>query len=101
MDNIFAYLIKYPDLGITYNAITTDNLLLKAYSDSDWGSCLNSRRSTARYITTLGNNLISWWLSVQKSVALSSTEYEYIALTKCCKEIIYQNDSLTSIYNIL
>ena len=101
MDNVFAYLIKYPDLGITYNAITTDNLLLKVYSDSDWGSCFDSRRFTTKYITTLGNNLISWCVSLQKLVVLSSTEAEYIALAKCCKEIIYLNDSLTALNNTL
>ena len=59
MDNIFAYLNKYPELGITYKGINNNNLLLKAYSDSDWANCPDSRRSTTGYITTLGNNLIS------------------------------------------
>jgi len=35
VDNIFAYLNKYPDLGIIYNGINNNNLLLKAYNDSD------------------------------------------------------------------
>ena len=91
LDNIFAYLIKYPDLGITYNAIltTTDNLLLKGYSDLDWANCIDSRRSTTGYITTLGGNIISWCVSLQKLVAFSSTEAEYMVLSEACKEIIY------------
>jgi len=35
VDNIFAYLNKYLDLGIIYNRINNNDLLLKAYSDSN------------------------------------------------------------------
>jgi hypothetical protein len=35
VDNIFAYLNKYPDLGITYKGVQNINLFIKAYSDSD------------------------------------------------------------------
>ena len=101
VDNIFAYLNKYPDLGITYRGINNHNLLLKAYSDSDWGNCIDSRRSTTGYITTLGNNLISWCVTLQKSVALSSTEAEYMALTECSKEVIYLQNTITSLNTAL
>jgi len=101
VDNIFAYLNKYPDLGITYNGINNNNLLLKAYSDSDWGNCTDSRRSTTGYITTLGNNLISWCVTLQKSVALSSTEAEYMAITECSKEVIYLQNTITSLNTAL
>ena len=79
-------------MGIIYNAILTitDNLLLKGYSDLDWANCIDSRRSTTRYIITLGgNNIISWYVSLQKLVAFSSTEAEYMALLEVYKEIIY------------
>ena len=77
-------------MGIIYNAILIDNLLLKGYSDLDWANCIDSRRFTTGYITMLGgNNIISWCVSLQKLVALSSTEAEYMALLEVCKEIIY------------
>ena len=71
---------------------------MKGYSNSDWANYINSRRSTTRYITTLGsNNIISWYVSLQKSVALSSTKAKYMALSEACKEIIYLQNSLTAI----
>ena len=77
-------------MGITYNAILTDNLLLKGYRNLDWANCIDSRRFTTGYITTLGsNNIISWYISLQKLVALLSTKAEYMALLEVYKEIIY------------
>ena len=77
------------------------NLFIKAYSDSDWGNYFDSRRSTTRYLTTLGNNLISWGVSLQKSVALSSTEAEYMALTECSKEVIYLQNTVDELNKAL
>ena len=42
VDNIFGYLNKYPNLRITYIRVNNHNLIIKAYSDSDWGNCLDS-----------------------------------------------------------
>jgi len=35
VNNIFGYLNKYPNLGITYTGVNNHNLIIKAYSDSD------------------------------------------------------------------
>ena len=101
VDNIFGYLNKYLDLGITYTGVNNYNLIIKAYSDSDWGNCLDRRRLTTGCITTLGNNLISWGVTLQKSVALSSTEAEYMAITECSKETIYLQNIINELNNSL
>jgi hypothetical protein len=69
VDRIFVYLNKYLNYGIIYKGLDLDKTVLKAYSDSDWGSCLDSRRSTTGYITTLNGNIISWGVSLQQTVA--------------------------------
>jgi len=101
VNNIFSYLNKYPNLRITYTRVNNHNLIIKAYSDSDWRNCLNSRRSTTGYLTTLSNNLISWGVTLQKSVTLLSTEAEYITITECSKETVYLQNIIYKLNNSL
>ena len=59
---------------------------LIGYSDADWGSNDESRRSISGYIFLRGHSLLSWSSKRQPSPALSSTEAEYMALTRASKE---------------
>lgn len=60
---------------------------LTGYVDSDYVSDLYRRRSLSGYIFTLGGCLVSWKASLQHIVALSTTETEYMAITKVVKEL--------------
>jgi hypothetical protein len=42
----------------------------------------------------LGRSLVSWTSKKQNSVALSTTEAEYIAAGACCAEILYMKQTL-------
>ncbi|GKA72533.1 retrovirus-related pol polyprotein from transposon TNT 1-94 [Tanacetum coccineum] len=43
----------------------------------------------------LGDKLVSWSSNKQKSTAISSTEAEYIALSRCCSQILWMRSQLT------
>ena len=43
------------------------------------------RRSTIGYVFTMGGRAVSWISKVQKVVALSSTEAEYVVATESSK----------------
>ena len=73
--------------GILLNA--SDKLSLQAFSDSDWASCPNTRRSIIGYILLLGGSPISWKSKKQATVSRSSTEAEYRALTSASSEITW------------
>ena len=49
----------------------------------------------------MGNNLISWCITLQKSVALLSTKAEYITITECSKEVIYLQNTITFLNTVL
>ena len=67
---------------------------LVVYTDSDWASCLDSRRSTSGVLVTMNGLPVVWGSKRQKTVALSSTEAEYMAIAEGVKEALW-------LYNLL
>lgn len=62
---------------------------ITGYSDSDYNGDLDQRRSTSGMVFTAGGNPVSWRSSLQKVVALSTTEAEYVALAEAVKEGVW------------
>ncbi|GKC19158.1 hypothetical protein Tco_1021308, partial [Tanacetum coccineum] len=62
---------------------------------ADHAGCQYTRRSTSGSMQLLGDRLVSWSSKRQKSVAISSTEAEYIALSDCCAQILWMRSQLT------
>jgi len=65
------------------------NIKLYGYSDADWGGDISTRKSTSGYVFYASGGVVSWSSKKQSSVALSSTEAEYMALTQAAKEAIW------------
>ncbi|CAN1266422.1 Retrovirus-related Pol polyprotein from transposon TNT 1-94 [Linum perenne] len=82
---VIRYLKQAPGQGLFFARDT--NLELSGYSDSDWASCPDSRRSTTGYCLFLGSSLLSWKTKKQGTVSRSSSEAEYRALAQLCCEV--------------
>ncbi|KRX72276.1 Retrovirus-related Pol polyprotein from transposon TNT 1-94 [Trichinella sp. T6] len=84
---IFRYMKGTEDLkltiGIPLMEIQHQQI---AFCDTDWAGDADSRRSTVGYIMTFCNGPIAWSSRVQKTIALSTVEAEYMALTEGVKE---------------
>jgi hypothetical protein len=82
--HLLRYVKGTSDLGITYG--NNEDAVLHGYSDSDWAANIDTRRSTTGYVFFLCGGPVSWRSKVQQTVALSSTEAEYMALTSSAQE---------------
>src|SRR5438045_3374803 len=56
------------------------------YSDADWASDKSTRKSVSGSVAIFYGGLISWSSKRQRSVATSSCESEYMALSACAKQ---------------
>jgi hypothetical protein len=70
---------------------------LVGYSDSDWARDVDTRRSISGYAYRLGNGTISWSSKKQTTVAASSTEGEYMALSHTVKQGLWLRNFLIEI----
>jgi len=88
---IFRYLGGTKALGLEYRGGYCGG-----YTDADWGSG-EDRRSIAGYVFMINGAAISWASKKQGSVALSSTEAEYMSLTQGIKEALWLGELLSDL----
>jgi hypothetical protein len=62
---------------------------LKGYCDSDFAGDTDTRRSVSGFVIYLCGAVIAWRSKSQRSVSLSSTEAEYVAISEVAMEILY------------
>ena len=58
LQKVWQYLLGSQDIGLYYN-LKSLNLVKKIYSDSDWASNLDDRKSTEAFISLIDNNPIN------------------------------------------
>ncbi|KAL2234657.1 UNVERIFIED_CONTAM: Retrovirus-related Pol polyprotein from transposon TNT 1-94 [Sesamum indicum] len=84
---IFRYLKGTKDRALVFGK---GKLTLFGFVDANFaGSDYDRRRSTTGYVFTYGGTAVSWVSKLQKVVTLSTTEAEYVAVTKAAKELIW------------
>jgi len=84
---IVRYLASTPKYALVLDGASNKGLI--AYSDSDYAGDPIKRRSQTGYFFKLANGAISWQSRAQKTVALSSTEAEYMALSDCSHQAVW------------
>ena len=87
---ILRYLQGTKELGLTFykNTNTDNDLKLNGYSDADWATDKNDRKSVSGCMILYGKNPILWFSKKQTCIALSTAEAEYVAAAACAQELI-------------
>ncbi|XP_063632470.1 uncharacterized protein LOC134803599 [Cydia splendana] len=83
---VLRYLKETKSVGLTFKKTDND---LHRIADADWGSCKLDQKSFSGYCYKYAGTCVSWMSKKQKSIALSTAESEYIALTEAAKEAIH------------
>ena len=63
--------------------------MLEGFTDVDMARDMDTRKSTTGVLYTFAGATVFWLLRLQRIVALSTTEEEYIAATEACKEMLW------------
>lgn len=93
---ILRYLRGTIEMGITYKRDNSDGL--HGYCDADWAGDVDDRRSVTGYVFLLQGGAITWNSKKQATVALSTTEAEYMAMSAATQEAIWLSNLHNDIF---
>ena len=84
------HLLRYIK-GTTSDELTLGKTVkgLTCYTDSSFADCRVTRRSSAGYLFQFMGGTVSWRSQLQKTVALSTAEAEYMGLTAAVQEGLF------------
>ncbi|XP_071652413.1 uncharacterized protein [Temnothorax longispinosus] len=85
---ILKYLKGTTTMGIKYNAVGVAGEL-ESYSNADYASDEATRRSVSGIVFKFSGGAIVWASKRQQSVALSTTEAEYVAASEAAKDAVW------------
>ena len=83
---ILKYLRRTKEYMLIYKA---SDLFPLGYTDSDFQSDRDKRKSTSGYVFTLGGGAVIWRSVKQKCIADSTMEAEYVAASEAAKEAVW------------
>jgi hypothetical protein len=86
--HVLQYIRGTTDLCLTFNGDCGERILI-GYADADWGGDLDTRRFTTGYVFKTFGSVVAWKSRRQATVALSTTEAEYMSSADCARQAIW------------
>jgi len=83
--------LRYVKGTLTYKLTFTqsDGHTLNAYTDAGWHSDQPTSRSRTGFVVRYGSSPVAWKSRLQKVIATSVAEAEYMALSDCCHAVLF------------
>ncbi|KAF8831255.1 hypothetical protein HHX47_DHR1000495 [Lentinula edodes] len=99
---VAGYILNTLNYSITYRAPRNSQepgagLKPYAYVDSDHAGCKDTSRSTSGYVFFMAGVPVSWSSKRQATVALSTTESEYIGLSRAAQQAVWLDSFLSEV----
>ena len=92
--HILKYLRRTRDYMLVYHS---KDLIPIGYTDLDFQSDLDFRKSTSGSVFTLGGGVISWRSVKQSQIADSTMEAEYVVACEAVKEVVWLKKFLSNL----
>ena len=93
--HVVGYIKNTMDHGLTYSR--DFDISPVAYVDADYGGCRDTRRSTSGYVFLMAGGAVSWSSKRQATVALSTVEAEYVAMSRCAQQMLWMHSWLSEV----
>ena len=93
--HVVGYIKNTLDLGLTYSR--DSDISPMAYVDADYGGCRDTRRSTSGYVFIMAGGAVTWSSKRQATVALSTVEAEYVAMSRCAQQMLWMHSWLSEV----
>jgi hypothetical protein len=87
--HVLRYLKGTLSLGILYSPDLPDANRLISFSDADWATCPDTRRSVGAFVHFLNGGAVHWKTKLQGGVSTSTTEAEFIAASKAADDVAW------------
>jgi len=96
---VFRYLAGTHTTSLVYTRRSSmdTSLLITGYSDANYASCRNTRRSVSGYVFLLNGCAISCLSKKQNSVSTSTTKSEYMALATTARQALCYINGLSQL----
>jgi hypothetical protein len=94
---MFRYIKGSVGRKLTYHGGKERVLKLECYADADWANSVDDRKSVTAVLPFLCSAPVSWLSKGQATVALSSTEAEYMAVSEAVREVSWLRQLLSDL----
>jgi hypothetical protein len=95
--HVLQYIKGTLDYKITYGGSGNTSLTPYGYVDADYGGDRDTRRSCSGHVFFMAGGPVAWGAKYQPTVALSTTEAEYMALTRAAQQILWMYSAMSEV----